>query len=106
MKVKLTRIDGSVLEVEGTPEEVKEALFWERPLFIRPDPPPLQPVIAPWLVPYIVPQTVPQIPWWTSPNTSPWAPPTLPYVTCGDPPNTCGVGGTHMPPSPPIGGHC
>jgi hypothetical protein len=88
MKAKLTRIDGSVLEIDGTPEEVREALFWERPLFIRPDPPPLQPIIAPF--PYPIYPTVPQHPWWTSPNTSPWAPPTTPYITCGDPPNDCG----------------
>jgi hypothetical protein len=92
MKAKLTRIDGSVLEVEGSPEEIKEALFWERPLFIRPDPPPLQPIIAPYPVP--VSPYVPQNPWWVSPNTTPWAPPAPPYITCGDPPNTCGIGGT------------
>jgi len=97
MKAKLTRIDGSILEVEGAPDEIQRALFWERPLFIRPDPPPLQPIIAPYPVP-VSPYVVPQNPWWVSPNTTPWAPPAPPYITCGDPPNTCGIGGTNGTP--------
>jgi len=43
VRAKLTRADGSVLELEGTSEEVAAVLAWERPAQMAP----LQPIVVP-----------------------------------------------------------
>jgi len=82
VKAKLTRADGSTLELEGTSEEVAAVLAWERPA----QPAQLQPIILP--IPY-QPPAVPYAPIWPA---QPWASgtadplPPLPVVTCADAP--------------------
>jgi len=57
VKAKLTRADGSTLELEGTSEEVAAVLAWERPA----QPAQLQPIILP--IPY-QPPAVPEAHGW------------------------------------------
>lgn len=57
VRAKLTRADGSTLELEGTSEEVAAVLAWERPA----QPAQLQPIIVP--LPY-QPPTLPYQPVW------------------------------------------
>jgi hypothetical protein len=75
VRAKLTRADGSVLELEGTSEEVAAVLAWERPAQMAP----LQPIVVP----------IPHQPVWpfgpfTGDGTGTPLPP-LPVVICGDP---------------------
>lgn len=62
MRIKITRPDGSVIDVEGTSEECLKALetFKEVPPTVAPTVIPV-----PYPYPYIYPYHPPSNPWWT-----------------------------------------
>jgi hypothetical protein len=72
VKAKLTRVDGSVLELEGTSAEVAAVLAWERPPMPLASPQPI--VITP------IPYQPPAVPYGPFPYS------TTPGITlCGGP---------------------